>query len=382
MLSSLFKSIRSRSPKVAQASQGDTPAESRGADAESFAAELAELVGSRIVVAEDDNFDADRWPHAGEPAALEREARASTETLQDLLGNPGSYAAARGLLDDAPSRDLFMMLLAYRLLGHRHVRLPTNNAEHWRCRDAAKAMPYSPSDISGMFGHLGCYDVVFEGERISLTCWWMNIAWTFLIRQYYLSRGALNIAPSPGDRVLDCGACFADTALAFAASVGSSGRVAAFEIDPTNMSVARQNLARNPMLARRIALSERALAHQTELSLFRHGSGPGARIGSEPSEHRVAVTTIDALVQAGEIDRIDFIKMDIEGAERFALAGAIEVLQRFRPKLAISVYHRVDDLWAILIWLDRLALGYKFYLDHYTIHHEETVLYAIADTSA
>ena len=83
-------------------------------------------------------------------------------------------------------------------------------------------------------------------------------------------------------------------------------------------------------------------------------------------------------VQTCALPIFDFIKMDIEGAERVALAGATQTLRRFRPRLAISVYHRVDDIWAVPIWLGGLGLGYRFYLDHYTIHHEETVLYAVA----
>ena len=74
----------------------------------------------------------------------------------------------------------------------------------------------------------------------------------------------------------------------------------------------------------------------------------------------------------------NIVKMDIEGAEGRALAGARETLRRYRPALAISIYHCHDDLWKIALFIDGLNAGYRFYLDHYTIHNEETVLYASA----
>jgi hypothetical protein len=48
--------------------------------------------------------------------------------------------------------------------------------------------------------------------------------------------------------------------------------------------------------------------------------------------------------------------------------------------LAISLYHRLEDFVVIPQFLASLGLGYEFHLDHYTIHAEETVLYAAAKT--
>ena len=85
-------------------------------------------------------------------------------------------------------------------------------------------------------------------------------------------------------------------------------------------------------------------------------------------------------VQTRTIDSLDvvpnFIKMDIEGSELTALQGAEETLRTLRPKLAISLYHRIDDFIAIPDYLNKLGLGYEFFLDHFTIHREETVLFA------
>ena len=57
----------------------------------------------------------------------------------------------------------------------------------------------------------------------------------------------------------------------------------------------------------------------------------------------VNVTTIDEFVKSNNIEKVDFIKADIEGAERDMLRGATEVLKKFAPKLAICIYHLPDD---------------------------------------
>jgi hypothetical protein len=52
------------------------------------------------------------------------------------------------------------------------------------------------------------------------------------------------------------------------------------------------------------------------------------------------------------------------------------VRRQFKPKLAITVCHYFKDFWEIPRFLDGLGLGYRFYLRHFTIHAEETVLFA------
>jgi|GEM_PF-6264835 len=64
-------------------------------------------------------------------------------------------------------------------------------------------------------------------------------------------------------------------------------------------------------------------------------------------------------------------------SEQNALKGAINTLKRFKPQLAISIYHNfADDFASIANMLDELKLGYRFFLGHFSIHHEETVLFA------
>ena len=72
-----------------------------------------------------------------------------------------------------------------------------------------------------------------------------------------------------------------------------------------------------------------------------------------------------------------FIKMDIEGAELEALKGSREIIQRYRPRLAISAYHKKEDLVELPLYIKELVPEYKLYIRHYSNAGVETVLYAV-----
>lgn len=75
-------------------------------------------------------------------------------------------------------------------------------------------------------------------------------------------------------------------------------------------------------------------------------------------------------------ERVNYIKMDIEGSEMEALIGSNKTIELYRPKLAISIYHKESDLWEIPYYLMKKYPFYKFYMRHYTPYNTETILYA------
>lgn len=76
--------------------------------------------------------------------------------------------------------------------------------------------------------------------------------------------------------------------------------------------------------------------------------------------------------------RVTFIKMDIEGSELRALKGAEDIIRKQKPKLAICVYHKPEDIWEIPGFIQSLRNDYKFYFRHYCYWGTgETVMYAI-----
>ncbi len=75
-------------------------------------------------------------------------------------------------------------------------------------------------------------------------------------------------------------------------------------------------------------------------------------------------------------EKVTFIKMDIEGAEYDALCGARKIIASQKPKLAICVYHKAEDIIEIPRLILDINPDYKFALRHYSLFDTETVLYA------
>jgi hypothetical protein len=90
---------------------------------------------------------------------------------------------------------------------------------------------------------------------------------------------------------------------------------------------------------------------------------------------RIQVNAIDNL----NLEKVTFIKMDIEGAELNALKGAEKTILRDKPKLAICIYHSNEDMVRIAEYIYSIMPEYNFYVrHHYTCPYLfETVLYAL-----
>lgn len=84
--------------------------------------------------------------------------------------------------------------------------------------------------------------------------------------------------------------------------------------------------------------------------------------------------TIDSIVEG---NRVTYIKMDIEGAEFNALIGAENTIRKYKPRLAVSIYHKKDDILKLGGVILGLNPDYKLYIRHYTSCTWETVLYAV-----
>jgi len=87
----------------------------------------------------------------------------------------------------------------------------------------------------------------------------------------------------------------------------------------------------------------------------------------------VEVDTIDNLVS----EKVDYIKLDIEGAEQEAIDGAKETIQKYKPILAICVYHKAEDWYKIPQKVLEIESNYSVYLRHYMEGIFETVMYFI-----
>ncbi|RYG38466.1 MAG: FkbM family methyltransferase [Burkholderiales bacterium] len=337
-----------------------------------------------------DNVDWYRFPPAllaEEPAWRNYARRFGGQQARSLLRALRIIASSHNLqwlherLGDATSRELMVAVLAFRALGSRHVRLPLNDAGFW---DLAKKIgadlllnQRTRQLTDGDW--LDDYDLAPAGIPVRMHAHLLNVLNAFFLEQYRFARDGVVIEVEPGDYVIDAGACWGDTALYFSLRGGVAGKVWCYEFEPQNLRVLAQNLESNPGLGSRIRVVKQPLWSAPSIDLDMIGSGPNTRlVPTKDGQGSVRTDTIDSLASREGLDRVDFIKMDIEGAELHALKGAEHVIRRFRPKLAISIYHRLEDFWQIPRWIDSLGLDYRFHLDHFTIHAEETMLFAVA----
>lgn len=142
------------------------------------------------------------------------------------------------------------------------------------------------------------------------------------------------------DIVIDCGAnmgCFSTIAAKKAAIVY------AFEPDP---DIIKKYLSVTAKYAPNVIIENCALGEKSGTAKFERnieniGAGKLNENGGDLFD--VNVVSLDEFVKMNKISRVDYIKADIEGAERNMLRGATEVLKNFAPKLSICTYHFPDD---------------------------------------
>ena len=310
------------------------------------------------------NVDPFRFPGKTRPDRVG--VRTSARALLSMLRTAGP-----ALSDPASSR-LLLDLCAFRILGGRHYRLPRNDAFFWQCVESVQRDALVERGVSRAGNYeLDLYRLPGASGTIELEAHPMNILNSFFIREYRFDRSGVVIDAGDHDIIIDGGGCWGDTALYFA-DRAPKGKVFVFEFEAQNLEVLRRNLARNPRLAERIEIVEKALWSKSGEELRFSDAGPATKIGAG-SITAESISIDDFASQAG---RIDFIKLDVEGAEIPVLHGARNTIRKFAPKLAVSIYHSIDDLLTIPQLLQQL--DYDIYLEHATIHAEETIAFGVA----
>ena len=105
-----------------------------------------------------------------------------------------------------------------------------------------------------------------------------------------------------------------------------------------------------------------------------HGTGTSDSKIDTDGEMQIKVGKLDDIAYD---KKISFIKMDIEGAEKEAILGAENIIRIQKPKMAVSIYHKREDIWELPKLLLEMNPEYRFYLRHYSFRDAETVLYAV-----
>ncbi len=164
----------------------------------------------------------------------------------------------------------------------------------------------------------------------------------FTFREHYEPELAyLEKVLSPGKTFVDVGASFGIYTVVASRMVGTAGRVLAFEPSVQSFSVLRRNIEINNLknvLAFRVALSE----ERGGAWLYHAPDPSGNSLGRDPSfdgaAEEVITESLDCALERASVDRVDVIKMDVQGAEELVLRGANKVVNTMRPLIIFEVY--------------------------------------------
>lgn len=147
------------------------------------------------------------------------------------------------------------------------------------------------------------------------------------------------------DVVLDTGANCGHLSILFSKLVGKDGFVYAFEPDRYNIESIKNNILLNKDLNPNIEIVDLLLWNENIMVNFHEaGTVASSAVWIPDVENCVEKQAIlvDDWVKENNIKKLDFIKMDIEGAEIEALDGCIETIRKFKPNFAIASYHVVN----------------------------------------
>ncbi len=176
---------------------------------------------------------------------------------------------------------------------------------------------------------------------------------------------------SENETIIDCGAFTGDTYLSINSKTkGRFNKYYAIEPDPDCFQALLETCVTNQEKV--IAINKGVyeisgtIAFNNEANVF--GGGAIEQNGNTFIE----VIDIDSIVN----EKITFIKMDIEGSELAALKGARRTISTYKPKLAICIYHKNQDIIEIPKYILALNPDYKISVRHYCIEGTETVVYA------
>lgn len=186
----------------------------------------------------------------------------------------------------------------------------------------------------------------------------------------YFPGGVIHL--SEEEVFVDCGAYTGDTLESFLSRVNNYKKYYALEPDVRRFSQLKSQINSDKVIHLPVGAWDKK-----DRLYFSAENACGEINRNAKAGDYIDVDALDHLI--AKDDKVSFIKMDIEGAELSALYGAKETIQRNKPKLAICVYHKREDLIAIPQFIKSIAPEYKLYLRAHFPYASELVLYGVCD---
>lgn len=175
---------------------------------------------------------------------------------------------------------------------------------------------------------------------------------------------------------IDCGSYIGDTIKDLTYLNKNINYVVAFEPDSKNLEKLNQELddLKKKNKDTKFIIFPCGVYSSIKLLSFSCGGISSSSHIADNAENLVSVVSLDATIKNMEPN---YIKMDIEGAEKEAILGAKETIRKYKPNLAVCLYHKPEDLWELPLLINQIEPDYDMYL---RIHEDmclSTVLYCI-----
>jgi len=180
--------------------------------------------------------------------------------------------------------------------------------------------------------------------------------------QYFLS----GFLPSQGDIAIDGGAYDGGTAKDFTLQ---GAKVYSFEMNAQNYKNCVEVAEKYNFVIENLGLSDKV----SETFYTEWGAG-SRKVENFNTGLTAKFTDLDSYVENKKLPRVDYIKLDIEGAELDMLRGAFKTVSRWKPKMAVSAYHKLEDLWTLANYIKSIRSDYKFKFRHYRIDCKDYIL--------
>ncbi len=166
--------------------------------------------------------------------------------------------------------------------------------------------------------------------------------------------------------MIDVGAYDGDTIKSFLSKKKQFKKIIAFEPDKENFQKLEKNIKNNK-----------------KITAYNFGLGSSRKMVCFNSSKDTSKITQDGdlMIEVNSLDSLgftpNFIKVDIEGGEKDFIIGSKETIKKFKPQLAICVYHRSDDFFSIVDLILNINSKYKIYFRHHSFGFTESVMYFI-----
>ena len=183
-----------------------------------------------------------------------------------------------------------------------------------------------------------------------------------------------HFTPKQGDIVVDIGAHMGRYTIISSKRVGKNGKVVAIEAHPGNFEMLNRNIKLN-QLTNVIPLNYAVYSKETKIKLYIPGEESGYtvyntimsnRAGNEDKFVEVNATTLDYLLQLNQIreEEVNWVKIDVEGAEFEVLKGATNVLSKSKDIALLIEVHGSDNYKPILNFLNLYNFKIEFEKNH------------------